>query len=677
MDDWKKQVKQAEREAKADIVGIADIKNEAQAKVALALIEIYGDHDKALIYFEPLNVKSSQYPPDAVVVHPDIGLVVFEVKGYFEYQIQRVNAGTFYVSRGRINPVNQAKEAMFDIKNAIERQLQGSHNSPLTNCMAVFPNLPSGRWHEREFHKFVDNADYLLKEHVENPQLLKEHVAAKVKRSLEASRKPRPIDEGQLLVVRKAFGDSSTINDKRELRQNIAEDSLGAMFDDESNLDKQISEHQQELSRLEIAGAPRLIRGVAGSGKTVILANVASRYLKRSLVSDSQEGLFESTDDSAPRVAVVCYNQALISLLRRKISAAFREQTGQDLPENLIEITHMNGLYYLLSREGRWKYLRMSEAKKMDNPVTHYLEEWDASADNKPMFDAIFVDEGQDIDGDEYRLLYKLIKPNPKKEEDKNLIVFYDDAQNIYARRIPTWKDFGINVVGRSQVMETCFRNTKEIVELAFNVLVGTQLPTNRQTGTRLFVDLADLRKRGLVAEHSTHIEVNFAERRFEPPVVKGFFSEGDEEDWLVEQIRELIVDENVRPEDILVLIHKGHVFQNLREKLRAQIASNYLEGFILPHTRNPDEKSQHIFQENHLTISTPHSAKGYDAHVVLFGGLHTLNALSKEDRAVFYVGATRAKNLLYLSGTSTPEQPNLLDEALAFVRVTSGDAAA
>ena len=81
------------------------------------------------------------------------------------------------------------------------------------------------------------------------------------------------------------------------------------------------------------------------------------------------------------------------------------------------------------------------------------------------LFDAFFVDEGQDFEPEEYKLLLDLLKPDPDTGE-KGLIIFYDDAQNLYAKRRPNWKeDVGIDVGkgDRSRVMKECFRNTREI----------------------------------------------------------------------------------------------------------------------------------------------------------------------------------------------------------------------
>jgi superfamily I DNA and RNA helicase len=65
------------------------------------------------------------------------------------------------------------------------------------------------------------------------------------------------------------------------------------------------------------------------------------------------------------------------------------------------------------------------------------------------------------------------------------------------------------------------------------------------------------------------------------------------------------------------------------------------------------------------LTVSTIASAKGYDAPVVFLLGVDHLRSDRKEDRALFYVGATRSKFHLVVSGVG-PRQGTLLEEAVA-----------
>ena len=51
----------------------------------------------------------------------------------------------------------------------------------------------------------------------------------------------------------------------------------GELFDEAAEAYKTLSDEQQRLSAQDWAGGPRLVRGVAGSGKTIVLANNLAR----------------------------------------------------------------------------------------------------------------------------------------------------------------------------------------------------------------------------------------------------------------------------------------------------------------------------------------------------------------------------------------------------------------
>jgi hypothetical protein len=135
-------------------------------------------------------------------------------------------------------------------------------------------------------------------------------------------------------------------------------------------------------------------------------------------------------------------------------------------------------------------------------------------------YDVIYVDEAQDLHQDEFRVLLKFLRLNG---DHRNMVVFYDDAQNIYGQPRPIWSELGIDVVGRSFVMKECFRNTREIIQFAFNVLLGFEADT-ATVGTRVFAGAAELERRGLITRTDAGCyRTHFAERRGKKPQIRCF----------------------------------------------------------------------------------------------------------------------------------------------------------
>ena len=278
-------------------------------------------------------------------------------------------------------------------------------------------------------------------------------------------------------------------------------------------------------------------------------------------------------------------------------------------------------------------------------------------------FDAIFVDEAQDFAPEEFALFLDLIKPHPETGE-KTLILCYDDAQNLYGQQRPVWRELGINVAigDRSRVMRHCFRNSRQIVELAFNVLIGTQAPPDLRVHTRQYADVAYLRDHNLITEEADCVRIHFARRDDAPPIVQTFPVRHEELDWVVEQLVHLVQEEAVRPEDILLLTPKPSAPELDLNYFDRQMRARFPE-VPLYYASNQENKDQHLFIPNHLTLSTVFGAKGYDAPVVFVLGAD-LFPYTKEGRAEFNVAATRARLRLYLSGVWRDR--SLLGEAAA-----------
>lgn len=668
---WRQELYKAIRGAKIRVVGQDDVKNEAQARVVTALLRAYGNSPAGFVYIEPYTARSTKRPPDVLLCHPEVGVLVVEVKGNKIENVQSIEAGKMFVRRRGfnqpVNPFAQAEDAMYNIKNEVERILRDYRNTPLFNFMAAFPNISESDWSARGFDKALPGLQILFKEQVESSRRLKQRISMLVRESLAATHKKTPLTVEQVRAVEQALGKSDTINEARPPRSWVDERKLGAYVDELAALDKYFSQEQQELSRLKVEGFPRLIRGVAGSGKTVVLAEMVARFVHRKMGEAS-----EKAQENVPRVAVVCFNRSLVPFIRRKIRDAYRQQTLEDLPKDSVFVVHYNGLlsHLIYDEHIPVKYISV---KKVEDPAlraTMYREQFKEFAQSNPewyeslLYDAIFVDEGQDFVPEEYQLLLDLAKTHPDTGE-KTLVIFYDDAQNLYARPRPNWKKIGIDVQrgDRSRVMKECFRNTREFVELAFNVLLGSQAPPDSRVKTRTYADVNYLKQWGLVEEHGDHFRIRFAERTFQKPRIRKFPTRAAEKDWVADEIIRLVVEEEVRPEDILVVFHRSSEFSNLADIIARRDKGRKIRGFIKPYGRGNEEKDECIFREGFLTISTTYGAKGYDAQIVFMIGTDLFNS-EKEGRASFYVGATRAKMLLYITGVERPN--SLLSEAEA-----------
>ncbi|MGI4828365.1 MAG: AAA family ATPase [Janthinobacterium lividum] len=506
-------LRKAAAAAKIECVGLDLIKNDAQALLGLGLLTAFASCSEGFIYFEPCTVRSSQRPSDAVLCTKHTGVVVFECKGFIPGTIERVRAGSIFRQVNGYtkaeNPLDQVRSAMFDIKNAIERRAE--HALPLLCYFVAFPNYPAADWEAQGFADSFPSQDLLLMEDI-NPKALLERVLEKVRAASKSAHRGAGATFAEIAAARRAFGDSSILQTRAKYLAK-PDHTLGSIIADNMMSDKELSTEQRQLSELEIGTTPRVVRGVAGSGKTTVLSIQAARFLAGGV----QEELYAP---NSRRVAAVCYNQSFASLLRKQISDAYEVRTHEKLPDDII-VRHLNGLMFELSKQERsFKYINVREGDPEQRALGYIeqlrqLGEWNPAALDALQFDAIFVDEGQDICPEEFRLLHLLVRPE-KMNGERPLIIFYDDAQNIYARQRPVWKELGIDVGrgNRSRVMKECFRNTREIVTFAFNILLGSQATVPASVATKEFSGLSELRQGNLVSEMNGMFIAEFAEKR-------------------------------------------------------------------------------------------------------------------------------------------------------------------
>jgi len=185
------------------------------------------------------------------------------------------------------------------------------------------------------------------------------------------------------------------------------------------------SAEQVRLIEKNVGEGHRLVRGVAGSGKSLILTAWAAKMIQA---------------NPSYRVLITYFNKGMKILLRSMIERAAGELSAGDPERMLRHVTIAHSASLIRSK----------------------------AAD----FDAVFVDEAQDMDGDMLRDLYDRCRPTAKGL--KNFILFADDSQNIYGKKtldelrgvLPEGLDFR----GRSDVLRETYRSTQTILSLAVNL---------------------------------------------------------------------------------------------------------------------------------------------------------------------------------------------------------------
>ena len=216
---------------------------------------------------------------------------------------------------------------------------------------------------------------------------------------------------------------------------------------DDSEIIKVLDRQQERLARW-MGDGYRVVKGVAGSGKTLVLL-----YRAR-LIAKTQPRW---------RVLLTCFNRVLADELGRQL---------REMDEGLGNVTVKNidrlptDLYGEVHRRGGRLVLPGDDYEGRIAACLDHLRADEEAA----LFDVVLVDESQDFDPHRLELAWRLLKPGRG-----HFVVARDAAQNVYRR--PNWIPPDTSGRGRTSILDQNYRNTEEILRTALALVDGGDEP--------------------------------------------------------------------------------------------------------------------------------------------------------------------------------------------------------
>jgi hypothetical protein len=360
-----------------------------------------------------------------------------------------------------------------------------------------------------------------------------------------------------------------------------------------------VMDAQQEQLARSLGDEHRIIHGVAGSGKTMILgfrAMQLARTMNRPIL-------------------VLCYNKTLAARLEQLIGERGLAEKVQVY--NFHKWCHkmLTAYHVELPPKGSDGFFEQMVERVIDGVERGQIPRF--------QYGAVLVDEGHDFEPDWYKLIVQMIDP-----ATNSLLVLYDDAQNIYGqadRRKVSWKSLGIQAQGRTTILKLNYRNTLEILAVA------------RGFANELLVERADDEDGvPLIAPES-------AGRRGAVPELIRVDTAPAQLTVLIAQLR----DEHAhgRPwSEMAVIFRNQWEGEKLAEALERQgIPARLAEG---------RGKGALFAVGDTVKLVTMHSSKGLEFPFVIIPGLGSLPKDGKdeaEEARLLYVAMTRATERLVL----------------------------
>lgn len=361
-------------------------------------------------------------------------------------------------------------------------------------------------------------------------------------------------------------------------------------------------DREQAAIAAELSDGVTLVDGVAGSGKTLVLA-ARAQLLAR--------------EHPSWEIEVVCYNRVLVEHLVRMIGPH-------------PSITVMTSHVWLNSRGIRQPSIR---AEDFDDQLRVRLQAALSQGVGAQSVDAILVDEAQDLTADLLNLLHAAVRPGRG-----GMLVVRDLSQSLY-------QESG-RVLGHAdperKVLRHNHRNTAQIGRFALGSVFGEVTSVEDGHDPR----------RPLRASYRTDgekVQVVWAE------------SWDGQAAFVAREARRLVDDGIVGWDDIGVLYTQ---YRAQTKRLIAALEAEGIPHTAL--TWEKESRRSFDLAAPGVKVLTVHSAKGLDFSVVFLFGVEALRVPERLVDAdvrganftrVAYVGMTRAQDLLYLTYT----RPNVI----------------
>lgn len=388
-----------------------------------------------------------------------------------------------------------------------------------------------------------------------------------------------------------------------------------------------VLDKRQEKHARSIGEGHRLLFGVAGSGKTVILL---ARARELSMI------------DPTKRVLVLCYNISLAAYLRAALS---------DCPN--VTVYHFDGW---AKSVGVSRRTRNNESDESFGK--RFLARLSSGLRDSARFDAVLVDEAQDFDP----TWFKVILMGMKDPVDGDLLIVGDGHQSIRTTRKIVWKDLGIQASGRTVSarfgLNRNYRNAREIIAFANPLLQGDAEGASKHADGVAAVPL-DL---SLVQRSTGH-----APRLIHSPSRKAQCDAAFEviTDLLAGRWNGISLEAALLPEEIGVLYP---CLENKRQRPLLEAFLQRLRDSRIPtHWLAENQESKKKVCDPTLKVQTIHSAKGlqYRAVILLWADILPRDYVEQseaEERALLYVALTRAEEFLSVHYSSRSTFLRILD---------------
>ena len=433
----------------------------------------------------------------------------------------------------------------------------------------------------------------------------------------------------------------STIRKGKKKREITNPESRGAKLrtleDSIANLD-----NRQSRAVIETVEGVQRIRGLAGSGKTIVLALKAA-YLH--------------AQHPEWKIAITFNTRSLKGQFRQLINTFYIEQTSEEPDWDNLQIIHAwgapgggerNGMYYTFCATNGVEYSDYMTARNkygLSDPFGEVCNKALIEANvSSRIYDVILVDEAQDFSPSFLRLCYEMLN------EPKRLVYAYDELQNLRSQSLPSPEiifgslpdgeprvKFCAPEEGKPQqdiILEKCYRNSRPALVTAHALGFGIYRKSTeaKESGlvqmfeqNILWNDIGYEVASGqledgkhVVLKRTSQSSPEFLEKHSDIDdliIFKSFITQEEQDAWVAQQIKQNLENDELRPDDIIVI----NPDPLTTKKVVAPIRSTLFQYGIASHTAGVDTAPDVFFADENDSVAFTgiYRAKGNEAAMV------------------------------------------------------------
>lgn len=553
---------------------------------------VFAEENHLIGYFEPYI---GNLHPDFVLISPKFGIIIAEIKDYSEKYLTAAPKSGKWESlkdeRLRLfdNPFDQLYQYWRAIKDRVNHcQFPKELDIPIIR-LVIFTHISKDNPIAEEIRRNTPSKIHLIfKEILNRNTAFKEFVERLLPKDFQLSDKDFELFRGNIIPTSRL--------------PTLKQADLMEYFSVQDRI-KLLDQEQERIAR-ELGKGHRLLFGVAGSGKTIVL-------IARARILAKQHPDW--------KILILCYNRLLKKMLLQLLNP-------QDYDAD-ITISTFHGWVkrYIMSANNNYSYqYTKTEQEAKNQPDMNdffqnlvpnlFLQMLEALGDKKVHYDAILIDEAQDFEAEWFRPIIQVLNP-----KTNSLLITCDGLQGIYARKRFYWSDVGIQARGRVKRFEKSYRTPIEIGFLAQETLPQTLKELIGQ-----FEEFVPTKE--FIGTHGT-VEILISNTR----------------DGEYRKLAKEIIQLQKNPQDILVLFK-----QNIAKRDYQHPFCDCLKDFNIEWK----DLQKYNFKSSGLLIGTLHGTKGLESDTVIIPEVDTY--ISDKDRQLLYVGITRSRKKLILSANKS-----------------------